>query len=381
MNQKQEQGKGGAQSSTARRSGIIGFKKGATSGKPRDRVTHRDTLGCQRKTGNPMRKEKDKLYAFSRRLTKLLRHQAVQRGLAISPDGFVATSDILRLPENSRQDRITEEDIITVVQTDAKKRFSLRWRVPDEAGKDDQYEEVQFLTSTVGPVPQKYADDGSEGRCRRQLLCVGKLESPSPGNIAEVDRIMFDVGAPTPFSICGNYCSSCSSKLFPPRTDGAVLCIRANQGHSIACIDSEKLLRPVRSVFDLPSCCLRTGVTGFDSEEVVATVVHGTYWNRWDKIQTEGLSRMSRNHIHFACGFSSEKDGVISGMRATVDVLIFLDVKKALDEGLKLFVSSNDVVLSPGNEHGIIETRFFSKVVDKTTGEILFRGGDNCGSA
>ncbi|EPT28837.1 RNA 2'-phosphotransferase, Tpt1/KptA family protein [Toxoplasma gondii TgCatPRC2] len=380
MNPKLQQEKDGAQSSMVVRSGAAGPKRVRCSGKVGDRVIRRNTVGGQRRNGSPSQKENDKLYAFSRRLTKLLRHQALQRGLAISPDGFVATRDILRLPENSRQDVITEEDIITVVQTDAKQRFSLCWRAPDEAGGNEHYEEVQFISArTAVSLPQKDAGDGSEGKCRGKHPHENKLESPD--SIAKLDRITTDAGPSTRTSPRGKNCSRYPDSLCPPRNNGAVLCIRANQGHSMACIDSEKLLRPVRSVSDLPTCCLSTEVTGCDSEELVATVVHGTYWNRWKRIETEGLSRMSRNHIHFASGFSTETKGVISGMRATADVLIFLDVKKALDEGLRMFVSSNDVVLSPGNERGIIETRFFSKVVDRKTGMILFRGGDGRGSA
>jgi 2'-phosphotransferase len=41
-------------------------------------------------------------------------------------------------------------------------------------------------------------------------------------------------------------------------------------------------------------------------------VIHGTYRRFWPSIQKEGLSRMKRNHIHFAPGMPG-KDGVISG--------------------------------------------------------------------
>jgi 2'-phosphotransferase len=57
--------------------------------------------------------------------------------------------------------------------------------------------------------------------------------------------------------------------------------------------------------------------------------VHGTYTKFMDQIWEQGLKRMNRNHIHFATGLP-EEDGVISGMRGSADILIYLDVEKAL---------------------------------------------------
>jgi len=91
--------------------------------------------------------------------------------------------------------------------------------------------------------------------------------------------------------------------------------------------------------------------------------VHGTYFAAWKTIKTDGLSRMTRNHIHFAIG-EIGADGVISGMRSSAQVLIYLDVQKALDDGVPLFVSSNSVVLSPGvGDRGVIGPEYFLAVV------------------
>ena len=59
-------------------------------------------------------------------------------------------------------------------------------------------------------------------------------------------------------------------------------------------------------------------------------MIHGTYRRFWDGISTSGLSRMNRNHIHFAPGFPGSS-GVISGMRSTVELYIFIDLKKAMN--------------------------------------------------
>ena len=88
---------------------------------------------------------------------------------------------------------------------------------------------------------------------------------------------------------------------FSLATDAAgVVRVRANQGHTMACVESEALLERI--------------VTGEGGDPPVACVcVHGTALRNWGAIKKSGLSRMERNHIHFARGLPGE-DGVISGM-------------------------------------------------------------------
>lgn len=49
-------------------------------------------------------------------------------------------------------------------------------------------------------------------------------------------------------------------------------------------------------------------------------------------------------------------------MRNSSQILIFIDVQKALDEGIKFFLSDNGVILTEGDEQGILGTRFFKRV-------------------
>lgn len=74
---------------------------------------------------------------------------------------------------------------------------------------------------------------------------------------------------------------------------------------------------------------------------------------------------MKRNHIHFATGLLGE-DGVISGMRSTCNVLIYIDLEKALEDGIKFFKSKNGVVLTEGvNGEGYLPNDYFRKIVLK----------------
>ena len=103
------------------------------------------------------------------------------------------------------------------------------------------------------------------------------------------------------------------------------------------------------------------------------TIIHGTHRKAWALISQDpkGLNRMKRNHIHFATGMIGEK-GVISGMRFTCSVLIFVDLEKALADGIKFFKSENGVVLTEGeNGEGFLSKEYFKKVVTNK-GEVLW---------
>ena len=149
--------------------------------------------------------------------------------------------------------------------------------------------------------------------------------------------------------------------------------IRANQGHTIKSVGEEGLMQPI---------ILPTATNdGKDVEALPTTVVHGTFYASWEAISTEGLLRsMGRNHVHFssgppvetARGDSTTQDdtqeaqqqtqkpkssklaqmmanaNVKSGMRPDAEVLIYVDLEKALEAGMKWWHSENGVLLSEG---------------------------------
>lgn len=121
------------------------------------------------------------------------------------------------------------------------------------------------------------------------------------------------------------------------------LLIRANQGHSVTTVKTESLLEPILAAEEFPVC------------------VHGTYKKVLNSILESGLKRMKRLHIHFACGLPTDGE-VVSGMRRDINVLIFLDVKKALEDGMKLYISDNKVILTEGFD-GVVPVKYFEKIV------------------
>jgi 2'-phosphotransferase len=69
---------------------------------------------------------------------------------------------------------------------------------------------------------------------------------------------------------------------------------------------------------------------------------------------------MGRNHIHLAAGY---KEDVLSGMRANCDLIIEIDLKTAMHDGIAFFLSENNVILTKGI-NGILPTKYFKRVTD-----------------
>jgi 2'-phosphotransferase len=141
-----------------------------------------------------------------------------------------------------------------------------------------------------------------------------------------------------------------------PLAGCTLVCIRANQGHSIDFIDPLQLLRQLSSE-DLMS---------------LPTVVHGTYSESWKAIMDSGgLHRMNRQHIHLATGLPKSGNQVISGIRLSADVYIFIDTKKCATDKILFWQSENGVVLCAGKDNtGILPVQYFSHVTDKS-GDVL----------
>ncbi|XP_061642874.1 tRNA 2'-phosphotransferase 1 isoform X2 [Phyllopteryx taeniolatus] len=129
-----------------------------------------------------------------------------------------------------------------------------------------------------------------------------------------------------------------------PHPEDCRLQIRANQGHTLQVTDLE--LKPVLA----------------GSPDCPAEAVHGSYLYNWSSIQQHGLSRMRRTHIHLAPGLPQE-NGVISGMRRDCDLAIFIDVRKALADGIEFFWSENRVLLTTGNFEGKLLPAYFSRAI------------------
>lgn len=148
--------------------------------------------------------------------------------------------------------------------------------------------------------------------------------------------------------------------------------IRASQGHSLK-LEGTAHLTPIED--------------DEEGHERVGLMVHGTRDDLWDVIRTfvptafdgyhitivkliptsgeTGLSRMDRQHIHLAPAIENHR----ITPRPSSRLYIYLDLRKVLAAGIKVYTSANGVVLSPGDEDGLIQKEMWKKVERKVRGE------------
>lgn len=153
---------------------------------------------------------------------------------------------------------------------------------------------------------------------------------------------------------------SSDKKRFDLLDEAGELLVRATQGHSMKVISDDNLLRRLQVTDrDLPQFC-----------------VHGTYRRHLQSILQKGLLAgggvSNRNHVHFA-PFEPGDGRVISGMRTNCEVAIYVDLRRAIGDGVPFFLSTNQVVLSPGLR-GAVPSRYIKGVKDVRRGEWL-QGG------
>lgn len=182
--------------------------------------------------------------------------------------------------------------------------------------------------------------------------------------------MMVPVDAPVPDEVReANGSETTKQQPSIPSTDLKDWKIRANQGHSVK-VEDEGLLEPITA------------------DIIPESAVHGTTHAAWTMIvESGGLKRMNRNHIHFASGLPTgfksvvelgtqeAQAPVISGMRSNSSILVFVDVRKAMDAGIKFWKSDNGIILTEGNESGLLPLEYFLRVEDRTGEGLLLENG------
>ncbi|CAH8503718.1 unnamed protein product [Heterobilharzia americana] len=236
------------------------------------------------------------------------------------PDGYYLIDEIIQLPE-FKKENCTYEDLVEVVHTDAALRFSVRGSKvrlkPPELNKDPDV----ILSKKLAWI-LRHGLKMSGG-----YLYLDRILQLKPFQGVKVEDISRVV-------------NSNDKKRYELSThpENGRLRIRAFQGHSVTIEGLD--------------------ITLIENPQDYPTVVHGTYFRNWDSIRKEGLKRMGRTHIHFAPGEVGES-GVISGMRASAEIVIYIDMMKAVKDGYKFYISKNSVILCEGNSEGCLPTKYF----------------------
>ncbi|KAJ6044099.1 uncharacterized protein N7446_002295 [Penicillium canescens] len=259
----------------------------------------------------------------SKALSLLLRHAAEKEGLKMNEQGYASVTDVLEW-RKLKSLKVTFPEILHAVDSSDKKRFALL-HIPSA-----QTTESTTQATTV-PVTGPNAEHEAAKVASEDQPSTTVLESAPATSDAQQ--------------------TATDQALAVNDTDPSHFLIRATQGHSIKTVDAASFLEPLSLA---------------DETKLPDTVVHGTFHSTWPVIlQSGGLRCMGRNHVHFATGPSLEavlaqdKDAVqakrasgeahvISGMRRDAQVLIYIDIRKALAAGVPFWRSENGVILSEG---------------------------------
>ena len=266
----------------------------------------------------------------------------------MTSDGYCPVKNIIA-HQHPKLAKITslEEHIRPVVETNDKQRFRLELR-PEAPYQQHEQQGPQKKWSIIALTSEQAAPAVPPREDAVSIELDNNCGSIQESGGSSVTKDETDEGGNAP--------------LADEECDGLIWCIRANQGHSLNGINPEFLLEVI------------------PSEELasLSTIVHGSYFDAWRKIQESGgLSKMNRTHIHCASGLLLSKKGsdgekVISGMRASSQVYIYIDGSKCAKDDIRFFRSDNGVLLTAGvNESGMLPLEYLSHVTDNKGNVLL----------
>ncbi len=272
----------------------------------------------------------------SKAMSWLLRHGAHKEGIPIDEQGYVNVADMLKWHKMRKELNVTFEEVLEEVRNNDKQRFALL-HIPPEAilSKPQATETEEQITTAVAGKPDLAPlnnDQKYHGQLHSEEAAIASSQTASFSATARALESAFSTSNPDPSHFL----------------------IRATQGHSIKTVAASAYLTPI--TLDNPP-------------SIPETVVHGTFYAAWDAIlRTGGLKPMGRVHVHFATGPSlqsvldasaegekesaagvlREEKAVTSGMRSDAQILIYVNIRKALQMGIPFWTSENGVVLSEG---------------------------------
>ncbi|EAU29794.1 hypothetical protein ATEG_09603 [Aspergillus terreus NIH2624] len=278
----------------------------------------------------------------SKALSTLLRHAAEREGLKMDSQGYANLADVLAW-NRLKSLKASFSEVVDVVANNEKKRFALL-HIPSAKAAQ---------SSTATTTTESTSNAEAEQQEEPTSITDSAVPTTSAGQETATQTAL--AAAKTD-------------------TDPTHFLIRATQGHSMKSVEAESLLE--RLTLD-------------DESKLPTTVVHGTFHASWPAILASGgLRSMGRNQVHFATGPSldsvlaqvesaktspTEGPGVISGMRRDAQVLIYINLKKALAAGCPFWRSENGVILSEGmaQQDGgpmSVPMEFFDVVVERKRG-------------
>jgi 2'-phosphotransferase len=126
-------------------------------------------------------------------------------------------------------------------------------------------------------------------------------------------------------------------EIFSYKEEDSKLLIRANQGHSLVVgnlINFSEVLEIIST--PIPGVC------------------YSSYKQYLELIQKEGLKRKKRFHIPITKSLDAESE-----KRNSTDLIVYINMKKAMADGIKFYKSVNEVILTEGVD-GILPPQYLT---------------------
>ncbi|WVR08316.1 hypothetical protein IAU60_005369 [Kwoniella sp. DSM 27419] len=281
----------------------------------------------------------------SKALAYILRHGAEKEGLHIRSDGYIKLADVLARPKLRGIDL---EMVLRLVAENAKQRFQLFYGYdpspPPPKKKKVQQVSKKKLRAMAAEAesaggPRAEVDAAQLDDLRSNLAKTSVTSSPQVAEETPPSTELPLVEVPKPDVDEASRDTLLSGEQSTP----GEYFIRATQGHSIN-LESVSHLEEVRD--------------DEDGRRKAGLLVHGTKWELWDVLKDQGLSRMSRQHVHLAPSFQ----GAIVP-RPNSSLYIYLSLTRLVSAGIPVYVSHNGVVLTPGDKDGKVDKEYWGKAV------------------
>lgn len=138
-------------------------------------------------------------------------------------------------------------------------------------------------------------------------------------------------------------------KRFELKIINEELFIRATQGHHT---NVGQFINDSKSL---------TKITLSDNIESNIFIYHGTKKEYLNSIIKYGLNRMNRKHIHFVENINKDKQ--TSGFKNASDIILKIDMKLCIEDGIIFYKSSNNVILTEGI-NGLISSKYIIEIIE-----------------
>lgn len=126
-------------------------------------------------------------------------------------------------------------------------------------------------------------------------------------------------------------------------------------------------------------CCMTSYLRIFWNFYITHPFFYGTYWKAWETIRNNGLKRTKqKKYINLQPGHlsgdGSKLTDLVKKFKNNCEVLVYIDLARAISEGIKFFKTGSGMVVTTGDHNQKIPPRYFLKAVhiSPTTGDQIW---------